>query len=166
MTRKIILGLGVALLTFGLLGSDAEAKNKTSDMNDRHAIEMTGAGGFATVAQNQKGTVEVARVKVKNLVSRHLYELKVTVLPAGGNPRTSFRLETSAPTAAGKKGNLEFRKFNVGGLPPGDYRVDVFVTHTHSLDTNAPDPPDPPLSDRLDRDVLLACQPAFFVTVK
>jgi len=55
MTRKIVLGLGVALLTFGFLGSDAEAKSKKSKkskkgeftlriMVDDTTFDTTGSG--------------------------------------------------------------------------------------------------------------------------
>ena len=52
MTRKVVLGLGVALLTFGLLGSDAEAKSKKGEMTLRILADFStfdtstpGAGG-------------------------------------------------------------------------------------------------------------------------
>ncbi len=48
MTRKILLGLGVALLTFGLLGLDAEAKSKKSKKSKKGHMTLRILADFGT----------------------------------------------------------------------------------------------------------------------
>ena len=125
-------------------------------MNDRFASE-TGANGSAAVRHTQEGSIEIKKVLVQDLLPNHEYEVIVTVSPSPPGDFDPILTETSAPITSNANGHLVMNKFNVGSLAPGDYRVDIFVTHDHST---GPDP------FGLDRDILLACQPFPVVTVE
>ena len=62
---------------------------------------------------------------------------------------------------SGGNGKLKIRGLEVSVPGPGMYRVDVFLTHTH--------PNGDPLGGIepfTTRDILLACQPALFITLE
>ncbi len=167
--RKVVRVIFIAVVTFLLLPLTAFADEPFAvfDMNDRLAIEIFDppAGGFGEVREIQEGSIEIAKVKVENLLPKHLYVLTVTVQPPGSFvPGNVFRIETSAPMTANKKGNLSIKKFSVGSLDPDTYRVDLFITHTHPPDVGVDLAGG--LALLLNRDLLLACQPAPVVTVE
>ena len=164
--KKVVCLIFIAVVTLLLLPLTAFAGEHFDvfDMDDRFAIETFDppAAGSGKVLVTQEGSIEIKEVKVKNLLPGHLYVLMVTVQPPGPFAVDDvFRIETSAPMTAS---NLEIKKFSVGSLVPGTYRVDLFITHTHPPDVGVDLAGG--LALLLNRDLLLACQPAPVVTVE
>ena len=145
-----------------------KAGKEKFDMNDRFATE-TGASGSGKVNVHD-GSVKI-KVKAKDLLPNHQYELKVSIGPGGDPTLGGFNptggVVTFGPVTSGKHGKIKFKVDLdlLGLLGPGLYRLDLFVTHT--------DPTVPGsggvgefLTTLLDRDPLLACEPApSFITV-
>lgn len=154
--RVLALAAVISLLLSMMLTQTALASQEVFDifdMNDRFATEK-GASGLGKIRHTQEGSIVLDRLQAKNLAPKHDFEVVVTV---GRNRVPAFvpvHIETSDPITSSANGNLEINNFFVGDFDPGVYRVDIFVVHTHPAD-------DPPLT----RDLLLACQPAPFVTV-
>ena len=137
-----------------------KGKGAVADMNDRFAVEKTGANGFATVRLTQKkGKIKVGRVEVKGLLPKHDYLLNVTVTPPGGEFPADIILFTKRKKTD-KRGKFKVRDFKLGKFEKGTHRVDIFVTHKH---TTTGTQGFPFLGGR---DPLSACAPAFFVEVK
>ncbi len=115
------------------------------DMLDDFAVEMTGASGSGQVDVDD-GTVEV-EVEAEGLIPGDEYELNVTIDFAS--------VVTFGPVTADEDGEVEFE----GDIPlaPGTYRLDFFVTRPTG---NVADIP-----GLFDRDLLLACDPAVFLTI-
>jgi hypothetical protein len=136
------------------------------DMNDRFASETTGANGFARIRHTQEGSIEIAMVQVENLLPNHPYELQVTIqLAVPGDFTGDIDIVTSGAITTNPDGHLLIKKVDLGSVAKGDYRLDLFVTHTHSTDPGS-GPTGEFLTTLMDRDPLLACQPAPVVTVE
>ena len=115
-------------------------------MLDDLATETTGASGSGQ-ADVEGGSVEV-EVKAEGLKPGHRYELNVTIDFAS--------VVTFGPVTAQEDGEVEFE--GVIALAPGNHRLDFFVTHTHSTGTGV-------VFGLFDRDLLLRCAPAVFLTI-
>ena len=143
-------------------GVSSLAKGSPFDMNDRFATE-TGASGDGEIEVDD-GEVEI-EVEAEGLLPNHPYELIVTIGPQqGGTPEpTSVRKFQGQSDG---EGEIEFEEdLDLVGIEgPGDYRLDFFVTHDHATVSGSPGG-GVALTALLDRDPLLACAPAQFVTV-
>ena len=128
----------------------ADSQKDEYDMNDRFATEM-GASGSGKISVH-RDSVRVA-VKAEGLEPKHQYEMKLTIGPAGDFDPTN--VVTCGPKTSNRRGKANFRCDIdlVQLLGPGTYRVDIFVTHIHPGG-------DGDLAAVLNRDPLLACQPA------
>ena len=126
-------------------------------MLDDFATEK-GASGSAR-ADVDGGTLEV-EVEAEGLIPGHDYELNVTIGPQPGG-FTSF--VTFGPVTADDDGEVEF-EVDIA-LAPGDHRLDFFVTHDHSTVVGS-GPLGAFISAFIDRDPLLRCAPAVFVTIE
>ncbi len=139
---------------------------ETFDMDDLFATETTGASGFGKVRATQEGCIEVSGVNAKNLRPDHAYEVTVTIqLAVPGDFTGDVDIVTSAAITSDADGDLEINDFDLGCLDPGTYRLDVFVTHIHATVAGS-GPTGEFLTTLLDRDPLLACQPAPMVVVE
>ena len=124
-------------------------------MLDDFATEK-GASGAGKV-NLQEGSVRV-RVDAKGLLPNVDYELNVTIGPQPGG-FTSFVTFTATSDRHGKikfQGDIE--------LDPGMHRLDLFVTHNHPTVVGS-GPDGAFITAFIDRDPLLRCAPAVFLTV-
>lgn len=130
------------------------------DMNDRFATEKTGANGFGKVFVTQSGgTIEVKLIQAKGLLPNHEYELQVTF-----DDFANFY--TSACFASNPSGHWKITNFELpANFDPGDYRLDLFVTHCEPTVSGLGDTGEF-LTAFFDRDPLLSCMPFVMVTVK
>ncbi len=117
-------------------------------MLDDLAVVKTGASGSGKTGLRQ-GSVQFV-VTAKHLLRNHHYELNITIDFASV---ATFRATSDHHGRIKFQGHLE--------LDPGEYRLDFFVT---------PDRPtieeeDLVFPGLLDRDLLLRCFPATFVTI-
>lgn len=160
-----IVVVAIALIPFTVI---AGGRVEVDELNDRFATEtfVPSAGGFVKMVMTQDGSIELALLQARNLEPNHEYEVKVTVQPedCGFDP-ACITVVTSLTQTTDSGGHIKLMNLDLGSVPPGTYRVDIFVTHTHptvpgSGDTGVF------LSGLLDRDPLLACQPAPVVTVE
>ncbi len=106
------------------------------------------------------------RLEAEGLIPGHVYELNVTIGP--GLPVDGFdRLVTFGPVTADDDGEVEFE--GDIELDPGFHRLDFFVTHNHPPESGVVS--SHPLGavltgeDFLNRDPLLRCFPAVFLTI-
>ena len=178
--RKALLGFAIMMSLFLAVVATQNtlaARNQVSDMNDRFADvdTRTGANGFARVRVTQVGEVVVDRVKAKNLLPNTEYQVVVAVQynydpittqgPSASGSADQVEYSGAVPTD--KHGNFVLDNFDFE-LPqdevPGTHRMDVFVTN---LDENGVGSPGggENISNAIERDPLLACQPTFIVTV-
>ena len=127
------------------------------DMRDDFATEK-GASGFGE-AEVDDGTLEV-EVEAEGLIPGHKYELNVTIGPQPGG-FASF--VTFGPESADEDGEVEF-EVDIE-LAPGAHRLDFFVTHTHPTVAGS-GPLGAFITGFIDRDPLLRCAPAVFVTIE
>ncbi len=147
---------------------------QTQPLNDRfasNAAQAEDSFGSAKVRTIQQGELVVHWVTAKNLAPNTDYEVHV-----GATTPANIGFVCCPPSASAMvvvttddEGVLHVEKVDLGAVAAGDYRVDVLVMPTFpSKDlTNVPAPSGlKNLVDIIDRDVLLACQPAFFVTVE
>ncbi len=134
----LVVGLGLA---------------EKADMNDRFAIEKFDppANGFEKTRTTQQGSIEILKVQVHSLGGDREYEVVVTVGVEGETDFDPDVIVESGPILANKGGHFTLKNFDVGDFDPGTYRVDILVM---------------PPGDGIDREFLLACQPAPFVTVE
>ncbi len=121
------------------------------------ATETTGASGSGQ-ADVEGGSVEI-EVKAEGLIPGHDYELNVTIGPQPGG-FSSF--VTFGPVTADDDGEVEFE--GDIDLAPGAHRLDFFVTHTQSTVAGS-GPVGEFITAFIDRDPLLRCFPAVFVTI-
>ena len=129
----------VSVEVSSLAFSDGGDQEFEFDMNDRFATEK-GASGSGE-AEVDDGTVEF-EVEAEGLVPGDEYELIVAIGPPPGGFST---FDTFGPVTADDDGEVEFE--GDIELAPGDYRLDFLVTR------------------RGEGDLLLACQPAVFLTI-
>ena len=122
-------------------------------MLDDFAVE-DGASGSGQ-ADVEGGSVEI-EVKAGGLIPGHEYELNVTIGPFPPFPGGFASFVTFGPVTAQEDGEVEFE--GVIALAPGNHRLDLFVTHTHSTGTGV-------VFGLFDRDLLLRCAPAVFLTI-
>ena len=127
--------------------SDGGDQEFQFDMLDDLAVEKTDASGSGE-AEVDDGALEV-EVEAEGLIPGDDYELNVTIDFAS--------VVTFGPVTADEDGEVEFE----GDIPlaPGEYRLDFFVTHTAPTGTGV-------VFGLLDRDLLLRCAPAVFVTIE
>ena len=171
LRTKLLVAM-VLTLFFSLMTTPTTfaAKNQVSDMNDRFATDTTGANGFARVRLTQDGELIVDRVKAKNLEAEHNYQVVVTIqlgAPFTGPSAAGIQSDDvaySGTVTTDKHGNFGLDDFDTGTSAPGVYRIDVFVTHTHTTGPGS-GAGGINLTAEIARDPLLACQPAFIVTV-
>ncbi len=123
-------------------------------MLDDFAVEKTGASGSGQ-ADVEGGSVEI-EVKAEGLIPGHEYELNVTIGPFPPFPGGFTSFVTFGPVTAQEDGEVEFE--GVIALAPGNHRLDFFVTHDHSTGTGV-------AFGLFDRDLLLRCRPAVFLTI-
>ena len=121
-------------------------------MLDDLATETTGASGSGQ-ADIEGGSVEV-EVKAEGLIPGHDYELNVTIDFAS--------VATFGPATAQEDGEVEFE--GVIALAPGAHRLDFFVTHDHTTVAGS-GPVGEFVTSVIDRDPLLRCFPAVFLTI-
>ncbi len=126
---------------------------QTAAMNDRFAIERfrPPAHGFVKTQLTQQGAIEILMLQVHGLEGDREYEVVVTV---GADGETEFGpvvIAESGPIYVNAGGHFALTNFHVADFDPGTYRVDIIVM---------------PPGDGLDRDFLLACEPAPLVTVE
>ena len=123
-------------------------------MLDDFAVEMTGAKGRGK-ADLDHSSVQI-NVKAKGLLPNTDYELNVTIGPGPSFPPSTFVTFTAT---SDKKGSVGFKDdLDLAGFGPGTHRLDFFVTHDHSTGTGV-------VFGLFDRDLLLRCAPATFVTI-
>ncbi len=150
--RGIVIGLVavIALLLSITVGLAKDSQKQEYDMNDRFADDG-GASGSGKISVH-KNSIRV-KVKAEDLEPHHQYEMKLTIGPAGDFAPTN--VVTCGPKTSNRRGKANFRCDIdlVQLLGPGTYRVDIFVTHIHPGG-------DGDLAAVLNRDPLLACQPA------
>ena len=146
----------------------ADSQKQKYDMNDRIAFEK-GASGSGKISVH-KDSMRVA-VKAKGLIPKHQYEMTLAIGAAGVPPFFSDPVIVSCgPKTSSGGGGLSIRCAIdlIQLLGPGEYRVDIFLTHIQPTEP-AGDPsfglPGVLLPVVLDRDPLLACQPATLVMV-
>ena len=143
-------------------GSEASASKRnleTSRMNDRFAVEK-GAHGIAKVIVIQTGGIVIDQVKAVRLLPNHPYLLNITTCPPPCAAFPAGITVHTTPVTTNSLGHIDIGFILPGVFPSGVYRVDAFVTHDHPL---LPGPPVLPFLGG--RDPLLACQPAWRVTV-
>ncbi len=164
LKTKILILMGSLLLVVFAVNiavaptvSAGNGKLDVRDMNDRFATEKTGANGLAKVRATQEGSIEVERVIARSLIPDHLYKVKVTV-----DLTTVF---DTASIMSDKHGRLVVNDFDLGAFAPGVYRLDIFVTHPHPAGTGTAGDGEF-IAGLLGSEALLACQPAFTVTVE
>ncbi len=133
-----------------------------SDMNDRFATE-TGAEG-SVEWQAIGGCIDISKLKAKGLNPGHSYEIKVTI-SVDFPSFDPFRIVTFGPFVANDDGKLKVKDLKISDLDAGNYRVDIFVTHDHATVAGV-GPTGEAITALLDRDPLLACQPAFNLDVE
>ena len=126
-------------------------------MLDDFATEKTGATGSGKARAG--GSVEV-EVEAKGLIPGEEYELNVTI---GPQPLGFTSFVTFGPVTADEDGEVEFEE--VIALDPGMYRLDFFVTHTGPTVVGSGDD-GVFITAFIDRDPLLRCAPAVFLTVE
>jgi hypothetical protein len=126
---------------------------ETDVMNDRFAIERFDppAGGFVKTQLTQQGAIEILMLQVHGLEGDREYEVVVAVGADGETEFCPVVIAESGPISANAGGHFVLTNFHVADFDPGTYRVDIIVM---------------PPGDGLDRDFLLACEPAPFVTVE
>jgi hypothetical protein len=160
----LLAGLAVSLFGGGGTALAEHKKFDVFDMNDRFATE-TGASGFGKIRVTQEGPV-LDRLHVKKLLPNHLYEVHVTIqLADPGDFSGDVDIVTSGPITSNADGHLKIKNLDLGSPDSGTYRIDVFVTHPHPT-VEGSGPTGEFLTTLLDRDPLLACQPAPVVTVE
>ena len=139
----------------------ANDQEEEFDMNDRLATEKGASGSGKTAVDGDSVEFEV---NAKGLLPDHQYEMKITIVPQGFGPTASdANVVTCGPVTSNSAGDARFRcDIDLVQLRrPGAYRLDLFVTHIHPTVSGG----NPALSAVLDRDPLLACQPAPMVMV-
>ncbi len=159
---------GVAVLLLFALPVLAAPRFETDDMNDRLATELSvpSVNGHVTTQLRQTGFVKVFRVNASRLIPRHDYEVLVMVqlLSCDFDP-SCIDVVSSGTVTAGGGGNIQVKNIGLGNLDPGTYRLDMFVTHNHPTVPGAAGVGQF-VTTILDRDPLLACQPAPIVVVE
>ena len=91
--------------------SSRTSSAKLFDMNDRFAIEKTGANGFGKVSFTQTGgTIAVKLIQATGLLPNHDYELKVAVGPL---PNGFAAIYTSACISSNPSGHWKITNFEV-----------------------------------------------------
>ncbi len=137
-------------------------------LNDRLAAETTGAEGTIKFKDIQKGVfMEISKIKVKSLLPNHDYEIWVTVSPPGLPEENVISSQQFGPFTTNDDGKLKVKKLQVTVPGTGTWRLDVFVTRTHTTDEMGAGEPGglgKRIADLLDRDPLLACIPALIIT--
>ena len=153
-----------------LLNNRAEVRFG-ADMNDRFATEKTGANGFVRVNLTQGGGIEIDRVSADGLLPNQAYLLAVTICPIDLTDCFPLGDATLPPdflhTIKGETdndGRFHIDDFYLGDLPDGNYRVDIFVTHDPASGEGS-EGAGVFLTGLLGGEPLLACQPAFRITV-
>ncbi len=151
--RGIVIGLVtvIALLLSITVGLAKGSQKQEYEMRDDFATE-DGASGSGKLSVH-KDSIRV-EVKAEGLDPKHQYEMKLTIGPPGAFDPTN--VVTCGPkTSSHRGGKARFRCAIdlVQLLGPGTYRVDIFVTHIHPGGHGG-------LAAVLDRDPLLACEPA------
>jgi hypothetical protein len=146
----LMVVVGLLLLPVGL--AVGGGKVETDDMNDRFAGEKfaPAANGIVQTRIVQDGEITVASVKIHNLPAGREFEVVVVVGPEGETGFVPDVIVDSGSIMIGGNGRLTVSDLEVGKFAVGTYRVDIFVM---------------PPGDGLERDFILACQPAPFVTV-
>ncbi len=130
------------------------------DMNARFATTEKGASGSGE-AEVDDGEVEF-EVEAEGLIPGEEYELNVTI---GGFPPFPGGFEftvTFGPVTADDNGEVEFE--GDIELAPGNHRLDFFVTLTEPTHEGE-GPVGEFVSAFIDRDPLLRCFPAVFLTI-
>jgi hypothetical protein len=159
---------GVAVLLLFSLPVLAAPRFEKDDMNDRGATETFApfAHGHVKTELRQTGLVEIFRVNAAGLDPRHDYEVLVTVqLESCGFDPSCLDVVSSGPVTASDEGNLLVKDLGLGNLAPGTYRFDIFVTHNHITVPGAAGVGEF-ITSLINRDPLLACQPAPIVVVE
>ena len=165
MKHISVLSVLVALSLFGalaLLPVSVQA-HEESDFNDRFAVETRGSRGEIEFKDDQEGSfIEIDEIEVEGLRPNHAYEIWVTV---DFDPSLTA---TFGPFMSDEDGELEVEELEVGPLAPGSYRVDVFLTHPHTTTLGPLATAGPPfdIEPFTTRDILLACEPALFITLE
>ena len=155
--RLLSLSVVIALLLSIVVAPTALANDEDQefDMNDRFAsVAGKGASGDGEVEVDD-GSVEI-EVEAEGLLPNHAYQLIVTVGPQGAPFQAGFFDVTFVPVTSDDDGEIEFDEEL--DLDPGSYRLDLFVTHVHTILT-------PAIPQIGNFDPLLACAPAPMVTV-
>ena len=136
------------------------------DMNDRFAAE---AGASGSGEAKVDGASIETEVEAEGLIPGHQYELRISIGPGNVSPVVAPLSVGCGPVTADNDGEAEFEcesDINLVQLfGAGPYRIDLFITHIHPQDPGDPIGSNPALSAALDRDPLLACEPAVFVVV-
>ncbi len=151
-SRHLLFIAVVPLLVVGV-GLAATSRTEKDDMNDRLAIEKFDppANGFVKTQTTQQGSIEIFLLQVHSLGGDREYEVVVAVGADGETEFAPVVIAESDPILANEDGHFTLKNFHVGDFEAGTYRVDILVM---------------PPGDGLDRDFLLACEPAPFVTVE
>ena len=173
----LVLVTGLLLNTMAapnVLAKEFPGKNpifQTSVLNDRFAADSgKGGDGFAKVRTVQQGSLVFDSVIAKNLLPDTVYEVHVVVSPPGPflGPIHPGSLAVKVTTNGG--GVLHAKNIALDGVGIGKYRVDIVVTQEDAPyvlgETVEPGPPFlKETAIDIDRDILLACAPAFTVTI-
>jgi hypothetical protein len=159
---------GVAVLLLFSLPSLAAPRFEKDDMNDRGATETFDppARGFVSTQLLQSGSVQVFKVVARNLTPGHDYEVLVTVqLESCGFEASCIDVVSGGTVTASDEGNINVRNIGLGNLAAGTYRLDIFVAHNHPTVPGAEGVGEF-ITSLINRDPLLACQPAPIVVVE
>ena len=140
---------------------------ETSPLNDRFASpDGEGGDGFAKVRTVQQGSLVFDRVIAKNLEPNTTYEVHVVAGAEGPFTIVGIAAVKIVDATTNGGGVLHVRDIDLEFDTPGTYRVDVLVTQfgyvSGSIELGELDI----VAAANDLDVLLACQPAFTVTVE
>ena len=142
---------------FDEVGDDGEDQEFFFAMRDDLATDRTGASGSGE-AEADDGTLEF-EVEAEGLEPGHEYELNVTI---GPQPVGFTSFVTFGTVTADEDGEVEFE--GDIELAPGNYRLDFFVTLTEPTATGGGFA-GPFVTSFIDRDPLLRCAPAVFLTI-
>lgn len=179
MLRNRVRLIGLALVT-GLILSIMVAPSvlaapggfQASRLNDRFASDAgEGGHGSARVQSVQQGSLVFDRVTASNLEPNTTYQVHVVVGAEGPFTVAGIRTFKIIDVTTNGGGRLLARDIHVLDLDdsevdPGTYRVDVIVTQFGYVAGSVTLAQLDIVAAANDLDILLACQPAFTVTVE
>ena len=162
----LVTGIVLSIMDVPVVLAKGNPIFQTSPLNDRFASPAgEGAHGFAKVRTVQQGSLVFDMIHAKNLEPNTTYQIHVVGAPG---PFTVAGIETfkivDVTTNGG--GILHVKGIDLEFATPGEYRVDVIVTQDGYVAGSVTNAELYMVAAANNLDVLLACQPAFTVTVE